>query len=332
MSELEPLRMCHQLSDFPCARFFLVPALSVLAATQLSAQVPLQETRTASEATSGDETVIVRGRRLGELEFDIRDFVRDFVGEVAAPAQSRGLARWHGSVCVGVSNLEQNAAQYLADRISYQATVVGLAVGEPGCQPDVVVIFATNARELASYLVENHRGAFRPSASVGSMSRSRSALEEFALSDNAVRWWHLSTPVGALDGQRATHLPSVDGFQNYPWVRVSGPSRLHSGIIDRLSSVIIIVDSTKLAGTTWQQLGDYLAVISLAQIELNADPRAFDSILNLFSNPAAYSGLTDWDQSYLHALYSINQERIPELQINSLVHKIVRQENGGSPR
>ena len=69
--------------------------------------------------------------------------------------------------------------------------------------------------------------------------------------------------------------------------------------------MIIIVDATKLTGTTWQQLADYLAVVSLAQINPKTNPAAFDSILNLFSNPAAYSGLTDWDRSYFEALYDV---------------------------
>ena len=77
-----------------------------------------------------------------------------------------------------------------------------------------------------------------------------------------------------------------------------------------MQRVIIIVDSTKLTGTTWQQLGDYLAVVSLAQVDLDTNPAAFDSILNLFSNPEAYSGLTDWDRTYVQALYQFDQRRI----------------------
>ena len=68
---------------------------------------------------------------------------------------------------------------------------------------------------------------------------------------------------------------------------------------------------TQLAGTTWQQLADYLAVVSLAQIDPEANPAAFDSILNVFSNPAAYSVSPTGTGSYVRALYSFHQERIP---------------------
>src|SRR5690606_3653198 len=100
----------------------------------------------------------------------------------------------------------------------------------------------------------------------------------------------------------------------------------HSGTRDDLQYVIIIVDTTQLPGTTWQQLADYLAVVSLAQIDPKGDPAAFDSILNLFTNPAAYSGLTDWDRSYIRALYSFDQERLPSLQQNDIVSRMAKQE------
>ena len=90
--------------------------------------------------------------------------------------------------------------------------------------------------------------------------------------------------------------------------------------------VVIIVDATKLNGTTWQQLGDYLAVVSLCQIDPQTNPAEFDSILNLFTNPKAYSGLTDWDRSYVRAIYEFDQERIESMQTNSIVSLIAEQE------
>jgi hypothetical protein len=95
-----------------------------------------------------------------------------------------------------------------------------------------------------------------------------------------------------------------------------------------LQNVIIVVDSTKLNGTTWQQLADYLSVVSLAQVDPDASPAAYDSILNLFSNPAAYSGLTDWDRSYVRALYEFDQERRVEAQEGDLVSRMAREELG----
>jgi hypothetical protein len=254
---------------------------------------------------------------------DIRDGLRaeigKFIGEIVVTAAGRGFARWGGSVCAGVHNLENTAAQYLVDRISALALEVGLKPGEPGCNPDVIIIFTTDGRELATHLVENEQHFLRPTGE-GGVHQGLAGLDEFAESDNAVRWWHLSMPVSAQSGIAAIELPNGQGP---PVIGVAGPSRIHSGIVDELQRVIIIVDSTKLAGTTWQQLGDYLAVVSLAQVDLEANPVAFDSILNLFTNPAAYSGLTDWDRTYVQALYRFDQERNPNLQRAELANEML---------
>ena len=161
------------------------------------------------------------------------------------------------------------------------------------------------------------------------MDLGLAALDDFANSERAVRWWHVSLPVDSRHGTPAIALPEAKTCSDLhcpPHIAVAGPSRVHSGIRDDLQYVIIIVDVTKLTGTTWQQLADYLAVVSLAQIDPKTNPTGFDSILNLFDNPAAYSGLTDWDRSFVSALYLFNQERMPRAQRNEIVSRILQQE------
>jgi hypothetical protein len=283
-----------------------------------------------ADAQQSVEEIVVRGRRMSDFKADLRIHVGEFIEEIAAPPEGRGYARWYRRVCISIINLEQNTAQYLVDRMSRLALEVGLEPGEPGCRPDVVVMFTTNGRETAAYLVENESSVLRPNGE-GDVQRGLAALREFAESDKPVRWWHVSLPVDARLGTPAMRVPGESlsrGVNGAHAVKVAGPSRLHSGIRDELQQVVIIVDGPKLQGrgTTWQQLGDLLALVSLAQVDLEAQPKAFDSILNLFSNPAAYSGLTDWDLTYVHALYSYDQEREVELQRNGIVERMVRRE------
>lgn len=302
--------------------------LSALAATLIIAGAPAQERPVPSEAAAAPVTdeIIVRGRRLEDIEADLRIHVHDFIGEVVRTPPGRGFARWHSSVCVGVHNLDNGAAQYIADRISRLALDVGLEPGEPGCQPDVNIVFATNARETASAMVENWR-VFMPVGGHAGTDLGRGALTDFAESERAVRWWHVSLPADARTGAPAIETSKACGQPHcYPVMPVAGPSRIHDGTRDDLLYVIIVVDATQLKGTTWQQLGDYLAVVSLAQIDPDSNPADFDTILNLFTNPAAYSGLTDWDRTYVRALYEFDQERIASLQANQIVSRIVEQE------
>jgi len=178
-------------------------------------------------------------------------------------------------------------------------------------------------------MVESQPRVFRPAGGEAGTELGLAALDDFATTDRAVRWWHVSLPVDARHRQAAIELANsncIGGIHCYPWLGVLGPSRIHSGIVDELKYVIIVVDATKLTGTSWGQLADYLALVSLAQINPEADPQSFDSILNLFSNPAAYSGLTDWDESYLQSLYAADQRRVLSLQRNEIVSRIVEQE------
>jgi hypothetical protein len=288
-----------------------------------------QSAPSTADASQPVDEVIVRGRRLSEIENDLRIYIDKFLDQVAKPANGRGYARWHRSVCVGVHNLENAAAQYVVDRISRLALDLGLEAGEPGCTPQVNIVFATNAKETAYLMVDRQPRIFRPMAGFAGTDLGRAALDEFVKSERPVRWWHVSLPVSAHNGGLAIEVPAGrtcgEAFCP-PQVTVEGPSRIHNGTVDELWDVIIIVDATKLAGTTWQQLADYLAVVSLAQINPKTDPAEFDSILNLFSNPSAYSGLTDWDRSYLQALYTFDQERVATAQHNEIVGRIADRE------
>jgi hypothetical protein len=312
------------------AAFGWAPVVAAVVAASAVAQdsSPQGAARTADASQPVDE-VIVRGRRMSEIESDLRIYIDKFLKQVAKPSNGRGYARWNRSVCVGVHNLEATAAHYVVDRISLQAIDLGLEPGEPGCTPQVNIIFATNAKETASFMVKSEPRMFRPMGGFAGADLGRAALDEFVKSERPVRWWHVSLPISAHNGGLAIEVPAgrlCSEAYCPPQVTVEGPSRIHNGTIDVLFDVIIIVDATKLTGTTWQQLADYLAVVSLAQINPKTNPAEFDSILNLFSNPAAYSGLTDWDRSYLKAIYTFDQERVTALQHNEIVSRIADSE------
>lgn len=294
--------------------------LGVQALAQTAAPAAAQPTTDASD--KGVDEVVVRGRRMSDVRDELRKYVNEFVLEVAKPPPGRGFARWQRKVCVSVTNLQADAAQYLVNRISQTAADVGLTPGEPGCRPQVIVIFAADGKTMAGLMVEQEPLMFWPWGHSSGTTFNRGALDDFKMSERAVRWWPVSMPVDANTGTTAIRIPG----QPPPTISVSGPSRIHGGIVDDLLYVLIIVDSHKLTGTTWQQLGDYLSVVALAQVDPAADAAAFDSILNVFNNPTAYSGLTDWDRSYLKALYSFDQERTPRMQVNELVGTMVKQE------
>lgn len=260
------------------------------AAVLFGAQDPQTPPRPADPAVTDLGEVIVQGRTA-------REVARSFVDVVGAPATSRNLARWQGSICVSVANLAREPAQYLVDRISTVAEDVGLRAGEPGCTANIVVVAAVDASAVADAMVDEYIRSFRPGGS--GMTRSVALLNDFRNTDRPVRWWQVSAPVNSHTGALATRLPGEDA----PSSSISRASRLRTDIRDDLLKVFIVIDVDKLNGVNITQLADYVAMVALAQVDIQAPVENLPSVLNLFNAPAATSGLTDWDTAYLHALY-----------------------------
>jgi hypothetical protein len=228
----------------------------------------------------------------------LREQVETFADTVVAPPHGRGPARWsaRSGICVGVVNLQREAAQAMADRVSEVALELGLPIGEPGCSPNVLIIATDDAPALTAALVDRSPNAFKPPYS-GS-SRSRLQLRRFIESDAPVRWWHVSVPVNSETGGIAVRIPGYE-----PPRTGTMASRLTTVIQNDLRRAYVIIDIDQAEGVSFQQLADYVAMVAFAQIDPDADLSAFPTILNVFNNPNIAFGLTDWDQAYLGSLY-----------------------------
>jgi len=275
---------------------------------------PVAQTPQTATTDLGD--VIVEGHRT------LEETVHDFVDVVVEPPRGRGPARWDRTVCVGVANLRTAAAQVMIDRISQVAMDVGLEPGEPGCKPNVLVIATADGQGLARGLVDARRRAFLPGAA--GASRSTAQLEAFENSDKPVRWWHVSLPVVADTGAPAVRMPG----ESAPTVSTLG-SRLTSPVRNDLRRVFIIVDFEKLGAVNFQQLSDYVAMVALAQVDPDADTASYRTILNVFADPQAESGLTDFDMDYLKSLYTAELNQLnPTAQSGEIGGSMVRRQRG----
>jgi hypothetical protein len=285
--------------------------IGLLTAAAVMASTLVGSGQQAAPAPLGDipatrlEDVTVTGRTLDQL-------IGKFVDEVAEPNGDRGLARWRGSLCVGAANLRAETAQYIIDRVSTVAEDVGLRAGDPGCEANLLIVATADGQTLARSMVSERPRIFRMGGS--GMDRGGAALRDFQNSDRPIRWWQVSMPVDSATGARATRLPgdcdppycnagdgSVMGFA--PNIRVFAASRLHTQIVDDIFRTVVIVDVDEVSGLTALQLADYIAMVSLAQIDPGADTSAYASILNLFEDGAEIPALTGWDKAYLAGLY-----------------------------
>lgn len=244
--------------------------------------------------------VTVTGRPLEQL-------IHDFVTEVAEPNRGRGLARWESRICVGVVNLRAEVGEYLADRISTVAEDMGLTAGEPGCTPNLVVVATGDGSALAREMVDRRHRAFRIGGS--GMDRGGTALNDFVATDRPIRWWQVAIPIDSASGAIAVRIPGQcsgacsSPLQYAPIIRVNSASRIHTQIVDRLLRTLVVVDIDEVADLSILQLADYIAMVSLAQIDPTADTSSYASILNVFQDPGGAEHLTDWDLAYLDGLY-----------------------------
>lgn len=241
------------------------------------------------------EDVVVDGRSL-------RETVDRFVDDVIAPPVGRGPARWDRKVCIGVANLRNETAQALIDQISSVALRVGLEIGEPGCSANILVVAASDGQAMARALVDARPLAFRPR--YAGASRGGSALERFQADDGAVRWWHVSVPIHSETGGVAVRIPGYGA----PLIRQDN-SRLTTRIQNDLRRAFVVVDLDDAADVTVQQLGDFIGMVALAQIDPEADTASYNTILNLFGDEVAPAAMTDWDVSYLTSLYDAELNR-----------------------
>lgn len=267
---------------------------------------PAPQTVTNPDTPVALEDVEITGRPLDTM-------IRNFVNEVAAPNRGRGIARWEENICIGVTNLRAEPAQYIVDRVSTIAEDVGLTPGQPGCTPNVMIVASDDAAALTQQLVAENQRAFRLGGS--GMDRGGAALRAFQSSEAPVRWWQVSMPTDAETGERAVRIPGecrdpcMSPADYAPHINVFAASRLTTQIVDTIFRTIVILDVDQIADVSLTQLADYVAMVALAQIDPTADTSGYSTILNVFQSPDDAQYLTDWDKAYLQGLYDAERTR-----------------------
>lgn len=257
-----------------------------------------------------DEVVVEGVRRNERTAFQ-------FIETVSAPPfGSRTLAVWTRPLCLSVENLPADQAAALSDRILGRAGYVGAEIAQPGCAPNVVVLFTSDGARTASALVSSNPAAFRPTS--GPTQLDRASLRRFTEADRAVRWWTVNLPVDIETGHRVVALAGEHIFVTHytstapgatgqtggpPWRKVRGIQPPGNNIREALQMTMVVVDASRASGVSFSSLGDYLAMIALAQVDSEASFAGQPTILDLFSETPAATEMTRWDLDYLTALY-----------------------------
>jgi hypothetical protein len=89
----------------------------------------------------------------------------------------------------------------------------------------------------------------------------------------------------------------------------------------------VVIDVSRLDQGSFEQLADYVAMVSLVQIDPEADPSGFPTILNLFRQADPnLAGLTEWDLTYMTSLYGARLNQIARgAQVSAIASRMARQ-------
>ena len=226
------------------------------------------------------------------------DAISAFVRSFSQPTTSGRLARWNKTVCARAAGLAPRYNEYLVTRVGEVARSVGLKVGEPGCNANVLIIVTSDPDRVLDYLASEHKDMFAVNAFSDDTVKAAGGetLAQFRASERPVRWWHVVETV-----------PADGSIQSGNTVRVFSPSRLRSSMREDFTGAIVVVDARKAVGVSYTALADYITMGSLAQLDPDAQAADAPTVMNLFrprsDRVAPIAGLTDWDRSYLKGLY-----------------------------
>lgn len=265
----------------------LSSALLLLVACIASSQ---ESTPAVAGTDAGQPTPMIEGVEVTARREALRQAVTAFVSGVTR-ADGAYIARWREPICPWVSGTLPAQGDFVESRVGEIAKSVGARVNEDtDCRSNLLVFLTTDPNELVTLFRTRSPRTFHGAAS--------QEIDDFLHATRPVRVWQNSG------------LQNADGsppgsYANKPQYRLRD-SRIVSSVAEEFAAVIVVVDTDRTGTATFGQLADYVAMIALAQIDMDAELADAPTILRLFANASQQDvprRLTDWDHAFLKAVY-----------------------------
>ena len=252
------------------------------------------------------------------------------VEQFGQPSDGERLARWRRPICVDVSGLEPQRAQWIAARIKDIAEAVGAPVEDGACVPNLIVVVAKDDVAMRGRLAARANAAFR---GADRWPLDKVQLAAFEKTDGAPA--HIFYSLGtAVSVTGAETMVGDAGTAQYDTGILGAPtvsgyaSRLVPMTEPSLSRVFLVLDGRQLVGRSPQQIAAYAAVTALAQVRIAAPLHTPASITALFQDEkdglAAPNDLTIWDHAYLTSLYATDSQINLSMQQSFLADQLAK--------
>ncbi|WP_218018027.1 hypothetical protein [Sphingomonas azotifigens] len=295
----------------------VVPVALMLAGSALAQQAPQEGTPPPVKPQSGGtgDPIIVTGRPLPP-KAEIRSLTR----AIAPPDLSdEPMPRFNDSVCFGSGGLDRPVLEAIGDRLAEDAELAGLRLAGDGCKPNVIVLFVDNVGSEVAALVRRKWWVFG--------DRSPSEIRTIVNEKGPVRAWS-NSETRSRDGDR---------IDSHGVLRVPIASRIVTPVRRDVLASVVLVERAAVLGKSPRQIGDYVAMRSLAGVRPPRTTRG-ETILTLFDpgtiSPA--SEMTRFDRGYLRGLYSGAPNTLASTTQGKIVREILKPNDkdpaGAAPR
>jgi hypothetical protein len=295
-------------------RLFTVSVLLMAGGLHASAQTPT-------------ENVTVTGSRR---------VLHAFSNTFAAPTQVTGkMARWEHRLCPLVAGQNPHFTAFITQRVKYIALAVGAPINtEASCTPNIEIVFTTTPQDLLDTVSKNDQhylGYFSSVAQKKALATVTRPIQAwYATESTDIKGRHRldtgrsivgGTTVGNFNGLSTSNGDIVSSSGGTaltdmaPFFASTG-NHLNDGIHTGFKHILIVINSTKLAGQDIVPLADYISMLALTQLNSMDACQDLPSIVNRMAPSCGHAvdGLTKYDLAYLQALYHMTTGRNMVLQ------------------
>jgi hypothetical protein len=253
--------------------------------------------------------------------------VDQFIASAMMHTWDRPLLRWNTPVCPLVAGLPREQGEFILSRLSEIIRTVRAPLAPEKCKANFLVLVTSKPEQLLNDLRKKRPGMFDLHDGMGT-------LKHFLRTERPVRVWYNweyggegSAPATAATMTGSNVLSAAGAGGDY-LVFASPNSKLSYSAGRSIDTAIIAVDLPRMKGATLEQLSDYVAMIGLAEINLDKEISTAPSVLRLFSEAggAPADGMSLWDQVLLKSLYNTRPMDVQQIaametqMVDSIAH------------
>jgi hypothetical protein len=264
----------------------------------------------------------------------LREVFHKFTDTFATPTKLGGkIARWERRLCPLVLGQNPHFTAFITQRVKYIALAAGARINtEASCKPNIEIIFTTTPQTLMDDVRKNHPVYL-------GYADTNAQLEKLATVTRPVQAWY-TTETGDANGRREVDSvlmsDSSGDLMFMPHVYASSGGRVNNGILSGFYHILIVIDSTKMAGQKIVPLADYISMLALTQLNSLDACQQQPSIVNMLAADCdhAQDGLSEFDLAFLQGLYRMSAGRGLMFQRNdiasTMADKVIDQKIAGA--